>query len=70
MPGAGKTRTISVTGATAQQNTVKNLIRETFSIEQAQKAMGIDWMVMKELSQSIPPAYTEFIGLRLLEYLG
>lgn len=27
-----------------------------------QKAMGIDWMTLKELSQAIPPAYSEFIG--------
>jgi len=28
-------------------------------------SMGIDWMTRKELSQSIPPAYTEWIGSRL-----
>ena len=33
------------------------------------EAMGIDWMVRKELSQAIPPAYTEFIGKQLLEAL-
>jgi hypothetical protein len=26
------------------------------------KAMGIDWMSQKELSQAIPPAYTQYIG--------
>jgi DNA (cytosine-5)-methyltransferase 1 len=30
------------------------------------KAMGIDWMRSKELAQSIPPAYTEFIGRQLI----
>jgi len=29
--------------------------------------MDIDWMTRKELSQAIPPAYTEFIGKRLIE---
>lgn len=33
------------------------------------RAMGIDWMNWKELSQSIPPAYCEFIGKQLMEYL-
>lgn len=30
-------------------------------------AMGIDWMNGKEVSESIPPAYTEYIGGHLLE---
>jgi DNA (cytosine-5)-methyltransferase 1 len=32
----------------------------------ARVAMGIDWMSRRELSQAIPPAYTEWIGGRLL----
>jgi len=32
-------------------------------------AMGCTWMSSKEARQAIPPAYTEFIGSRLLEYL-
>ncbi len=35
----------------------------------ARKAMGIDWMTKYELNQAIPPAYCEFIGFRLMEYL-
>ena len=31
----------------------------------AAEAMGIDWMKRKELTQAIPPAYTEFIGRQL-----
>jgi DNA (cytosine-5)-methyltransferase 1 len=31
------------------------------------EAMGIDWMVRRELSQAIPPPYTELIGSQLLE---
>lgn len=32
-------------------------------------AMGIDWMRLEELSEAIPPAYTEFIGEQLLSHL-
>lgn len=33
------------------------------------KAMGIDWMTQPELTQAIPPAYTEFIGGQMLQAL-
>ena len=35
----------------------------------ASTAMGIDWMTRDELSQAIPPAYTEHIGGFLLDHL-
>lgn len=38
-------------------------------VTQARLAMGIDWMVRDELSQAIPPAYTEFIGRQLINQL-
>jgi len=34
-----------------------------------EKAMGIDWMTKDELSQAVPPAYTEFIGRYLVANL-
>ena len=34
-----------------------------------QAAMGINWMSREELSQAVPPAYTEFIGRSLLARL-
>lgn len=32
-------------------------------------AMGIDWMTRKEMTQAIPPKYTEFIGKAIWEQL-
>lgn len=32
-----------------------------------QEAMGIDWMDNQELTQAIPPAYTEYIGRYLMQ---
>jgi len=34
-----------------------------------EEAMGIDWMINKELTQAIPPDYTEYIGKYLMELL-
>lgn len=59
-------RTITITGATPQQNVVHNRSRLTFSADEARRAMGIDWMTMAGLSQAIPPAYTRFLGERLM----
>lgn len=40
------------------------------SVEEAQKAMGIDWMSKwHDLADAIPPAYTEHIGRQLIEQL-
>lgn len=34
-----------------------------------EQAMGIDWMSRDELAQAIPPAFTEHIGLFLIQHL-
>lgn len=39
------------------------------TLEQAQEAMGIDWMEWHELKESIPPAYTEHLGRQLMAAL-
>jgi DNA (cytosine-5)-methyltransferase 1 len=38
-------------------------------LDEGQRAMGIDWMTWRELRESIPPAYTEFIGRQLIARL-
>jgi C-5 cytosine-specific DNA methylase len=36
----------------------------------AREAMGIDWMTKSEINESIPPAYTLFVGQQLLRHLS
>lgn len=63
-------RTITVTGSTPQQNVIRNEERHVFSVEDAKAAMGIDWMTMADLSQAVPPAFTEFLGRYLKSMLS
>jgi DNA (cytosine-5)-methyltransferase 1 len=35
-----------------------------------QRAMGVDWMTLPELSEAVPPAYTEWIGRQLLDHVA
>jgi DNA (cytosine-5)-methyltransferase 1 len=51
-------------GRTANDGPI--LRRGTVPIAEAKAAMGIDWMNRDELSQAIPPAYTEHIGYYLM----
>ncbi|WP_207226203.1 hypothetical protein [Microterricola gilva] len=39
-------------------------------LDTQRKAMGIDWMELRELSEAIPPAYTEHIGRQLIQQLA
>lgn len=41
------------------------------TIEQAQVALGIDWVTTwDDLADAIPPAYTEYLGSQLIEHLA
>lgn len=39
------------------------------TIVNARSAMGIDWMTKGELNEAIPPAYTEYLGIQVMEHL-
>lgn len=69
--GMRKRRAMSITGTgnTPQTNVERNVTRETFSVDDARAAMGIDWMPMKYLSQAIPPAYGQWIGEQAIRHL-
>jgi DNA (cytosine-5)-methyltransferase 1 len=58
-------------GSTNRPNgrTVCNVGEWRVPLAQQKQAMDIDWMTLEELSEAIPPAYTEFIGTQLLAYL-
>jgi DNA (cytosine-5)-methyltransferase 1 len=56
-------------GARGRARTAKGgpiIPRATVPVADARTAMGIDWMTRDELSQAIPPAYTQHIGRYLL----
>lgn len=40
------------------------------SIASARDAMGIDWMTKREINESIPPAYTEYVGKEMRKVIN
>lgn len=56
----------SVTPSTPVRNSME-VGRWNVKLEKQKEAMGVDWpMTVRELSESIPPAYTQFVGEQLL----
>ena len=39
-------------------------------VPEGQRRMGLPGLTQDELAQAIPPAFTEFVGARLLEHLA
>ena len=44
-------------------------INRAHTLRMEQRAMGIDWMDWREITQAIPPAYSEFIGKHAIQWL-
>jgi DNA (cytosine-5)-methyltransferase 1 len=44
--------------------------RKPKNMAEACKVMGIDWMTRKEITQAIPPAYSEYIAKQFLDSKG
>lgn len=66
--GRDRRRVVSVVGNSGGKSARDGT--QQFSVAERSVAMGIDWMTGAELSQAIPPAYTEFIGRYLLASLS
>lgn len=66
----GSERPIAVYGAHPQRHHTPGAPNRAWTLEVGREAMGINWMEWRELCESIPPAYTEWIGTQLLRVLG
>jgi len=70
----GKTRDVQIpvlcTGGGDGRRANRKTHRPRGKVEEIRWAMGISWMLQRELTEAIPPAYTEWIGKQLLEVLA
>jgi hypothetical protein len=64
-------RPIAVYGDHPQQPGDKTYrVNRARTLAEGQEAMGIDWMPWRPLTQAIPPAYTQWLGERLLPLIA
>jgi len=56
-------------GRRPQPGEFMHVVGNFSGVDLARKAMGIDWMTRDELRESIPPAYTRWIGTQLMTHL-
>jgi len=59
-------RPVTISGQTYLSATREYDHSRQTTFANARRIMGIDWMTRDEMAQAIPPAYTEWIGRRLL----
>jgi DNA (cytosine-5)-methyltransferase 1 len=64
-PCRHRRRTVGVYGHGGMVGNHRMLYRRDAAL-----ALGIDWMNRDEMTQAIPPAYTQFIGEQIMEHLG
>jgi DNA (cytosine-5)-methyltransferase 1 len=62
-------RTIGVYG-NGTNSWHRSKLGRNLRIAEMRQAMGIDWMTRDELTQAIPPAYTEYVGGLLLAVIN
>lgn len=63
--GAKAARFAQATNRANKRRTVEvGVWRIPLHVQQA--AMGVDWMTLGELSEAVPPAYTEHLGIQLM----
>lgn len=63
----GRPATVGVWGNAGGYSVRDDL--QHYTTEERRQAMGIDWMKGRELSEAIPPAYTEYIGRQLMRQM-
>lgn len=63
-----KPRVIGVYGGHGRDRR-RTVNTKDFSTTDRRLAMGIDWMTGNELSQAIPPAYSEFLGRQVIGHI-
>lgn len=69
--GKSLNKRYSQSGGTVGVIPIVSVVGHTAGMMQyAPAAMGIDWMRRDELTQAIPPAYTQFVGAQLLAALA
>lgn len=71
-PGGGwkRKKHLGFTPSSPIRNTIE-IGRWNIPLETQKWAMGVDWNVtVRELSEGVPPSYTEFVGKQLLEQIA